>query len=706
MQRRGIYSKIIYVLVFISLIFGIFAESSFLYAETDPEAQLEEKEEEKEEKEDELEQSEHLEGAYLDEGLSISQRLVEIDKQLDGLTEDVETRSEELKQEKEDLEKKRQDLDDKKRDLEKLSQELYKFSFVNVLEVIFSSDGTGDIMQKMGFIRHGMGSLVGDFRDINEELKEFEKEYRELEQKFGKLKDELAELEEKKVALENQKRIYQIKAASEAARQEDLMDDIADLVSDIENLSQEAQDAIESKTGDGEQPGGGDGNPGGGDSPQDPIGDTGSYDIYRNGELVASGVAGPIRFTPEGASYFSVDSGAGRYRGILELRADSNVFVINELDLELYLRGIGEMSSSWPVEALKSQAVIARTYAVANWGKRSDYGYNLRDDTYDQNYVGYNKESASYGERWVSAVRSTEAEVLYSGSNVISAYYHSTCGGHTLSSAEVWGGSRSYATAKSDWYMSGNGLISYDAASPWSYKRWCGSSNQSCTSAENINNSEMEDLLNASLYLAVNPESQTRQNEVRRPDLGGLTSSQIEARLGSGNTITDRIGNITNVQSVYSSGGTSLTQSSRRTVAIRVTGTAGSLDIDATPFWLVFNVRAPGSAHIFYSNFWSVNKEGGSWNFYTRGYPHRVGLCQYGAYGRANAGQSYSSILTHYYNGTSLKTFTPGSAIRIGLTRVGGSTTLISANGEFGVYGKGELIENGFSGETWRIVKR
>jgi stage II sporulation protein D len=703
MHRKNFLKKLLlYFFCVISLL--SFTAGPVLNAQVDSE--IEEKEEEKEEKEDELEESEGLEEAYLEEGLSLSQRIAEINKLLESLESKTNSKKEKLESAKKDLDSKKADLDDRERELSEVSSELYKYSFVNAFEVILTAEGTGDMIQKIGFLRYGMGGLLRQFKSLQKEAGELEGEYENLNKEFASLEKELAEIEEEKVALDNQKRIYEIKAASEAARQEDLKEDIASIVSDIENLSQEAQDAIDTKTGDGESPGGGDGVPGGGDSPQDPTGDAGKYDIYKDGQLAAGNVDGPVRLVPEGGSYFTVDSGAATYRGILEMRADTNVFIINELDIELYLRGIGEMYSYWPAEALKSQAVIARTYAAANWNKRLAHGYNLRDDTYDQNYIGYGKEAASYGERWVSAVHATGGEALYHGGNLITAYYHSTCGGHTLSSAQVWGGQRNFAQAKSDWYNSGNGLRSYDADSPWSYKRWCGSSSQSCTVNENINNTQLLDLLNAALYLSADPESSARQDEVRRPDLGGLSSQQIITRLGSGNTISDKVGNLIEVKSIYNGSTTSINQTSHRTIALRVIGSDGSLDIDAGSFWLTFNVRAPGSAHIFYSNFWTVVKEGASWNFYTRGYPHRVGLCQYGAKGRADAGQNYSQILSHYYNGAAISDYTPQSSIRIGLTRVGGASTYISCNGTFRVFAGGDEVASGDKSQSWKIVKK
>ncbi|MBN2100996.1 SpoIID/LytB domain-containing protein [Candidatus Dojkabacteria bacterium] len=677
----------------------------YVFAETDYDEEIKQKENEKSDKESELEESEQLEYSYQKEGLSISERISALSKDLKGIEEDISSSEEELKEIEADLKKKEEKKKESEEKVAKVSKSLYKISRINVVEIILSAENISELAARIGFIKFGAGGLVSELRDYQEELSEVAASYNDLSESRLELERKREKLEEDQIALENQKRLYEQMAAAEASKQGQLVNEIASIVSDIDQLSTEAQEAMKDKGGGYEVPDGGGGETGGGTSPQQPMGDPGKYDVYRGSTKIASNVSGPVRIVPASGGYFSIDGGIGKYRGILEMRADTNVYVINEIDFELYLRGLGEVPSSWHMETLKAQSVAGRTYAAANWNKRSSYGYNLRDDVYDQNYVGYSKEIASGGDRWVSAVGATESKVLYSGSSIIAAYYHSTCGGHTLSSQEVWGGSRSYAQAESDWYNSG-GWKSYDSASPWSYKRWCGGSSSSCTSAENINDDSVIDLLNAAIYLSADPNSSTRQSEVRRQDLGGLSPSQIVSKLGSGNTITDKVGMLQNVQSIYNGGSTSINSNSRKTEKVRVTGSNGTYDVDGASFWLVFNVRAPGTAHIFYSNFWTVKKESGLWNFYTRGYPHRVGMCQYGAQGRANAGQSYSAILAHYYRGTTLKSFSPPSIFRVGLTKVGGPTTIVSSNKSFDIYADGNKVTSGESGQTWKIVKR
>ena len=125
------------------------------------------------------------------------------------------------------------------------------------------------------------------------------------------------------------------------------------------------------------------------------------------------------------------------YRDDLQIfKASDGLTVINELDLELYLLGVvpAEMPSSWNIEAHKAQAIAARSYAIANLGKRMSRGYNLKDTPEDQAYGGAMSES----KRTNKAVFDTRGQVLVYNNKVISAYYHASAGGHTVVSGKVW----------------------------------------------------------------------------------------------------------------------------------------------------------------------------------------------------------------------------------------------------------------------------
>lgn len=690
---RQLFPKILVLVAFSAVLLPCF---SVVSAQTEYDAQIDEKESEKQQKEDELAESQSRQYSYQQEGLTLSEKLDALAADLYGLDAGIAENEAQIAEIEEQIRVKNDEVSEKKVHAGEISRSLYKLSRTNILELLLSADGVTDLLNKIGFQNFGMGNLLDQVKGLKAELFEFSAQYEEMSARSAQLTAELAQMQQDRVALENQKAAYEQLIYAEKSRQDELISEIILIEGEIGELSEKAEDALKDKAGEEEGPGdGGGGGGGGGTSPQEPMGDPGRYDLYADGVLVSSDAAGPIRLVPVSSYVFAVDGGLGQYRGVLEFRSDTNVFIINELGFEYYLRGIGEMSSSWPMEALKSQAVAARTYGAANWWKRSDLGYNLRDDTYDQNYVGYSKEIGWYGDQWVAAVDATAGQVIYAGADLISAYYHSTCGGHTLASAEVWGGEKSYAQAESDWYNNG-GWHSYDGDSPWSYKRW---------GSGDIDGAQLEDLLNAGLWLEINGASVESQDNVIRPDLGpGWNADQLRAALGA-NSITNQVGTIQSVTQIYNTGGSSIESSVRLTQGIRVTGTSGTKDIIGYMFKLAFNLRSPADDFL-YSSLWDVVNEGGSYNFYSRGYPHRIGMCQYGAYGRANAGQGYADILSHYYRGTSLGGFTPPSAFRVGITYVGGPTTIVSADGGFDIYANGTNIASGQSGQTWMVVKK
>lgn len=132
-----------------------------------------------------------------------------------------------------------------------------------------------------------------------------------------------------------------------------------------------------------------------------------------------------------------------RYRGIIEISPfDKGMLVVDELFLEDYLVGLinCEISSQWPIEAIKAQAVVARSYALYQKESRKDAPYHLESSVLDQVYDGCDIEDS----RAARGVTETAGEVLTYDGKVIQAFYHSSCGGHTEAVQNVWGYSLPY----------------------------------------------------------------------------------------------------------------------------------------------------------------------------------------------------------------------------------------------------------------------
>lgn len=152
------------------------------------------------------------------------------------------------------------------------------------------------------------------------------------------------------------------------------------------------------------------------------------------------------------------------YRGLAELsRSDKGILVVNQLPLEEYLVGLinCEISSAWPIEAVKAQAVIARTYALNRKAARVKSLYHLESSVIDQVYDGCMIEDS----RAQRAVSDTAGEVLTYGDAVIQAFYHSSCGGRTEASENVWGAVLPYLKGVECQYC-----LTSPSATAWEYK--------------------------------------------------------------------------------------------------------------------------------------------------------------------------------------------------------------------------------------------
>jgi stage II sporulation protein D len=144
----------------------------------------------------------------------------------------------------------------------------------------------------------------------------------------------------------------------------------------------------------------------------------------------------PLRLAAPSGGAFTLKGGAangtsnGRYRGALEVRVSgSGVQAINAVGLEDYVRGVvsAESPPSWPIEALKAQAVAARSYAVTTNAGGAGGGFTQYADTRSQMYKGVAAEFPSTD----AAVAATDDEVVAQNGQAVTTFFFSTSGGHT-----------------------------------------------------------------------------------------------------------------------------------------------------------------------------------------------------------------------------------------------------------------------------------
>jgi stage II sporulation protein D len=147
---------------------------------------------------------------------------------------------------------------------------------------------------------------------------------------------------------------------------------------------------------------------------------------------------------PRGEGEVSVDG--NRYKGAIEIVEEKNgcLTVINELFLEDYVMGVlaGEIPGSWPMEALKAQAIAARTFALykQDEAKKKKQTYDIENTALAQMYIG----SRLVNQNIRRAVMETQGEILTYRDEPIMAVFHSNCGGETTSATDVWSQDQPY----------------------------------------------------------------------------------------------------------------------------------------------------------------------------------------------------------------------------------------------------------------------
>lgn len=175
------------------------------------------------------------------------------------------------------------------------------------------------------------------------------------------------------------------------------------------------------------------------------------FDEEGNKILIAENDKYPIVF--QGVDYkytFPVTGVKNReYRGVVEIvRSSSGLTPVNVVEMEDYLYGVvpSEMVPSWPIEALKAQAVAARSLAITQYSRNVDKGYNLVDTVQNQVYKGVSVEQVSTNR----AVDETEGIVAKYNDAVAETLFFSTSGGVTEDPRYVWGGAIPYLQSVDD----------------------------------------------------------------------------------------------------------------------------------------------------------------------------------------------------------------------------------------------------------------
>lgn len=341
--------------------------------------------------------------------------------------------------------------------------------------------------------------------------------------------------------------------------------------------------------------------------------------VQKGGEIVTyrpddpAFEAGTVTIEPDGGGrlkLLSVKRGYKEpsYRGRLELFCTENgIVVVNELPLEEYLCGVvpSEMPASYEIEALKTQAVCARSFAynqIQTLGY-PDYGAHVDDSTSYQVY-GNSKEQESTNR----AVKETAGEKLWYKGNVATTYYYSTSCGKTTS-VEAWGSSPKGKNGylKSVEVSSQTGV--YEEELPW--YRW----------TANIKESTLSRLI----------------CENTKKDIGSLKDVQITKR-GPGDVALE-------LKAVGEKGSVTVKTENKIRRAL------GGKGYEITKQ----DGTVTKSSELLPSAFFTIEKQKDTYVIAGGGFGHGIGMSQNGANEMAKEGKTYKEILQLFYQGAEVK---------------------------------------------------
>ncbi len=177
----------------------------------------------------------------------------------------------------------------------------------------------------------------------------------------------------------------------------------------------------------------------------------GSYPAGARLTISKSGNGLSVNGKSAGAKIYFKSSGSGaafavkgnQYRGVIKaIASPSGVTLVNQVSMEDYLKGVVpcEIVPSWQMDAIKAQAVAARTYAMFHKNGYRSAGYDVTDDTRTQVYRGVSAETEATNR----AVMETAGEVVTYGGSPIDAVFHASGGGYTENCENVWGSAVPY----------------------------------------------------------------------------------------------------------------------------------------------------------------------------------------------------------------------------------------------------------------------
>lgn len=330
-----------------------------------------------------------------------------------------------------------------------------------------------------------------------------------------------------------------------------------------------------------------------------------------------------------------IELGALKYRGALFLKriAAGHINIYNELLFEQYLYGVvpAEMPNSWHMEALKAQAVAARNYGIINIGRHTTDGFDVCNGTHCQAYRGFSHENA----RTNQATDETSGKLMLYNDKLIPTYFHSSSGGRTEDSENVWSTVLPYIRGVED---------KYGLGSP--YDNWTKQYNKKDIQvkllASSIDVGEITDIV----PLTVSVNGRVTSLEIRgTKGVAKLDKEKIRTVMGSSD-IKSTWYKLTTDADMFVINTTTGKADTARPASIYVMSANGVSKLSTVDNKVYLKDQfALSNKSIIPENYIFAGK----------GWGHGLGMSQYGAKGMAEAGFNFIQILEHYYTGAKVK---------------------------------------------------
>ncbi len=459
---------------------------------------------EKSAKEDELAQVEDETGSLNQQISGYSNQIGQINNQLSSNSYLLAQKRDEIAKLEEEKDSREDQYAQKEEVRAKLIRDLYKRGQADPLTILFSSDGFSEFTQKLMIFEVTI-------KEIKKQAEELSKEIIELKGRIETEEQAKARLEQEITRLNREQEVLAIRKQRTAERINELQMYKNELLNEISSLSSRMQELIREKlSATAEFTSVGDREPAIQSLPEPPF--SPAYAVFSRGypHRVGMNQYGAYGRSKAGQSYKDILKAYYKDVDIVDYNCPDTITIYSgsgteEIDFEgNYLKGIAEMPSYWGsdggMEALKAQAIAARTYALAATGNGSS---PICTTQRCQVYLA-SKVDNDAAANWHKAVEETEGKVITHGGSPIKAWYSSTAGGFTRLPTDFdvkWNSSPSYTKRMKDYDGDGN---AYDGSewgdSPWFYKAWFDSSYDEHPW---LTEEEMQDLLNATLL----PES-------------------------------------------------------------------------------------------------------------------------------------------------------------------------------------------------------